>query len=102
MKVIDEGFAYELENFDNKESKGQKIQFVKNEVSKERIRVFIEGTTTEELMKVLVERLRFLNKKANCEENTESIKHLDIALMYQEKRSKTRFLNKQERKKQSE
>lgn len=98
MKVLREGHRYELENFENKDGQGQVIQFIEKEPigtklsagkSGEMVTVF-DGTTNEELLEVLINRMNYLNNKFPCRENSSAITKLDEALMWLEKRTRDR------------
>lgn len=90
MIINREGHQYELSNFENKKSKGQIIQFIekqpKEEGSTELITVF-DGTTNEELIEVLLDRLNYLQNKFPCRENVIAITKLDEALLWLNKRT---------------
>lgn len=108
MKILREGHRYELENFGDKNSEGQIIQFIEKysvenfpEELKEG-RTFslnnptdlitaFDGTTNEELLEVLINRMNFLQSKFPCRENACAITKLDEALMWLEKRTKDRI-----------
>jgi len=77
MKVLTEGHRYELSNFEKKESVGQTLQFIeKTPVPKEsaefegQLSTLNDGTTNEELIEVLINRLQYLNGKFPCRENS--------------------------------
>lgn len=81
MKVIKEGHLYELENFENPEKEGQKIQFIEKEGFETGELVTInDGTTIEEVLKTLIHRLEFMDEKLPCFDNTISIRCLKDAL----------------------
>ena len=94
MRIIDTGHRYELAG-------SQTLQFIKKELShlptcaSKRIvdyggptkcdcnGLFItvnEGTTNEEVLEVLIDRLVELQKKATCKHNACAITHLEEAL----------------------
>ena len=93
MNVLVEGHTYELSNFENKEVNGQVIQFIhkqpKEEGSTELVTVK-DGTTNEELLEVLINRMNYLNGKFPCRENAIAITHLETALLWLEKRTADR------------
>lgn len=105
MQVLTPGHKYLAQHFENKED-GTVIQFI------EKTRLFDapseiptpeglpnlwqlvtinDGTTNEELTAILIDRVRFLNNKFRCEENDNSIRHLEEALFWMEKRTKDRI-----------
>jgi hypothetical protein len=93
MKVIIPGHTYELDNFENKDSAGQTLQFIHKEPKEEgstELETISDGTTNEELLAVLINRMEFLNKKFPCRENSLAITNLEQALMWLEKRTKDR------------
>ena len=94
MKVLTEGHKYELENFENKESAGQVLQFIeKKPASGTDVMVTInDGTTNEEVLAVLIDRLNSLQAKFPCRENAIVITHLETALLWLEKRTANRKL----------
>ena len=87
MKIMQPGHKYELENFIDKESKGQEIQFIYKSATDES---FIDGTSNEEVIAVLIDRLEYLNNKFPCAENKLAITHLRWALTQLEERTKNR------------
>jgi hypothetical protein len=93
MKVLVPGHLYVLENFENPEKEGQTIQFIEkvpvSENSTE-LKTISDGTTNEELLKVEIDRLKYLNIKFPCRENSIVITKLEEALMWLEKRTRDR------------
>jgi hypothetical protein len=92
MIILTEGHKYIAKNFENP-SDGQTIQFIekqpKEEGSTELITVN-DGTTNEELLVVLLNRLNYLNGKFPCRENSIAITKLDEALLWLNKRTADR------------
>jgi hypothetical protein len=90
MKVKIEGHAYELSNFENKEKEGQILQFIHKipveEGSPELVTVS-DGTTNEELLEVLIDRMNYLQGKFPCRENAIVITKLEESLMWLNKRT---------------
>ena len=63
MKVNVEGHQYELSNFEKKENPGQILQFIHKEPKEEGSTELItisDGTTNEEVLEVLINRMNFL------------------------------------------
>lgn len=94
MKVITEGHKYELMCFDPPTKGGdiQTIQFIEKipqEGSTQLITVN-NGTTNEELLKVLINRMNYLQSKFPCRENALVITKLEESLMWLEQRTKVR------------
>lgn len=79
MNVIDEGHKYEV-------AEGQTIQFIKR-TNGEMVNA---GTTNEELLEVLIDRLKFLNGKFPCRENEQALNHMEMALDWLNERTRKR------------
>ena len=78
MKVIRPGTIYRLSNFSNGE---QEINFT------ERVNgQYVDGTTTEEVIRMLIDRMWELNKSSYSPENISTIHLLKAALEIQEHR----------------
>lgn len=109
MKVLAVGHKYELANFENKEDQGQTIQFIeKKSVVEMRLEgicmpdgghypsnldtlvTINNGTTNEEVLEMLIDRMKYLQAKFPCKENACCITHLEEGLMWLEKRTKDR------------
>lgn len=109
MKVLTTGHKYELANFENKETAGQTIQFIeKKTVTQMRLDgqmppdhllggdkldelvTINDGTTNEDLLEVLIDRMKYLQAKFPCKENACCITHLEEGLMWLEKRTRDR------------
>lgn len=95
MEVLREGHRYLVKNFDKdmKMPTVQIIQFIEkvpvSEGSTE-LKTLYNGTTNEELIEVLKDRLTYLNNKFPCEENEKAYAHLDDALAWLNKRTENR------------
>lgn len=87
------GHTYELDNFEKKEAPGQIIQFIekkpKEEGSVEMVTVH-DGTTNEEVIAVLIDRIGKLQAKFPCRENAIALTKLDEALLWLNKRTADR------------
>jgi hypothetical protein len=93
MKVIIPGHRYEVENFEDSRQ-SQIIQFIHKEPNPEnndQLQLASDGTTNEELLKVLIDRMQFLNTAFPCRENAVAITNLEQALMWLEKRTRDRI-----------
>ena len=92
MIVKQEGHINELKNFETDGS--QTITFVKkgpaSEGSTEMI-TEIPGTTNEEVLKALINRMQYLNTKFYSRENSIVITRLEEALMWLGKRTADRI-----------
>lgn len=105
MIALTEGHKYGLNNFENPEE-GQTIQFIQKEpISKEThpqywengktpasgtLHTVADGTTNEELLAVLIDRIQYLQAKFPCRENAIVITNLEESLMWLEKRTADR------------
>lgn len=94
MKVLTEGHRYEVSNFENKEEQGQIIQFIEKKPIAEgstELKTVSDGTTNEELIAVLIDRLGFLQSKFPCKENACAITKLEEGLACLNKRTADRM-----------
>lgn len=95
MKILTEGYKYQLENMENP-NKGQIIQFIeKREVVSEQnpkgtLYTENDGTTNEEVLKMLINRMYFLQNSFPCKENAIVITNLEESLMWLDKRTADR------------
>lgn len=92
MTILTTGHKYLLENFENK-SGHQTIQFIEKrpvmEASKELLTV-CDGTTNEEVLAMLIDRMNYLQNKFPCRENAIVITKLEESLMWLNKRTSDR------------
>lgn len=87
------GHLYELANFENKEQPGQKLQFIHKEPAAEgstELKTIADGTTNEEVLAALIDRMQFLQSKFPCRENAIVITNLEESLMWLNKRTADR------------
>jgi hypothetical protein len=93
MKVIVEGHTYELSNFENKDAKGQVLQFIHkvpvSEGSPE-LKTQCDGTTNEEVLEVVINRMNSMQAKFPCRENAIVVTKLEECLMWLNKRTADR------------
>lgn len=101
MKVINAGHTYELESFEG--GRPQRLQFI-HKIAKDDLvgnppiwkpvtpaLVTVEdGTTNEEVLRMLIDRMYWLNAKFPCRENALAITKLEETLMWLEKRTADR------------
>lgn len=90
MKVITEGHKYELDNLEGNET--QCLQFIEKRFpgcDGEAITTN-DGTTNEEVLRVLIDRMQYLQDKCSCRENAIVITKLEESLMWLEKRTADR------------
>lgn len=93
MKVLTPGHFYELAPFESgKLAAPNHLQFIHKEQNPEtgELETHVNGTTNEEVLAVLIDRMKFLNDKFPCRENSIVITKLEEALMWLEKRTKDR------------
>ena len=94
MKVITEGHLYELDNFEDKSMPNQNLQFIQKEpvsVGSTELKKVAEGTTNEEVLRVLINRMNYLQSKFPCRENAIVITKLEESLMWLNKRTEDRI-----------
>ncbi len=94
MKIIKPGHTYEVANFHDPASPGQIIEFIEKvpkEPGSTEMVLVTDGTTNEELLRVLIDRIHELNKKFMCRENSLAITKLQEGLMWLEERTRNRI-----------
>lgn len=84
MRVITAGHKYELENFEAKDQPGQVIQFIEKAPrpgdEPGALATVNDGTTNEEVLKMLIDRCEFLYNKFPSDETHVAVGGLRIAL----------------------
>jgi len=85
MKCVEEGHVYKLNN--TQSSQAQEIVFMKRTNGE----LVHDGTTNEEVLKMLIERITYLNTKCRCRENEIVINKLEESLMWLNKRTELRI-----------
>lgn len=93
MRILTAGHRYIAANFCDKEL-GQTIQFIEklpSETNPTELITINDGTTNEELLRILIDRMNFLNKAFPCRENSVAITKLDEALLWLGKRTADRI-----------
>lgn len=93
MKTLRPGHRYELENFEAKDQPGQVLQFIEKmpvTQGSPELRTVKDGTTNEELLKVLIDRMNSLQAKFPCRENAIATTHFETGLLWLEKRTADR------------
>lgn len=90
MKTLIPGHKYLIKNFESGVSH-QTIQFIhKEKTDSGGFAMICDGTTNEELLEVLIDRLTFLQNKLACKENAVALTHIETALLWLEKRTRDR------------
>lgn len=105
MKTLTEGHKYALKNFESGVA-DQEIQFIEKipekvfvsegtadpkEVETGRLITVNDGTTNEEVLEMLIDRMKYLQAKFPCKENACAITHMEESLMWLEKRTRDRI-----------
>lgn len=88
MQIITTGHKYELASFEG--GHPQTLQFIEKAPTAEgstELRTVNDGTTNEEVLAVLIDRLQYLNGKFPCRENALAITKLEESLMWLNKRT---------------
>lgn len=92
MKILTPGHKYELSNFEGTEPT-QTLQFIQKSLSGKGggdLKTDVDGTTNEEVLAVLIDRLRFLGNKLPSRENSIAVTKCEEALMWLNKRTAER------------
>ena len=92
MTIVTTGHLYYLDNFENKMGV-QPIQFIEKKPESEGSTKLItvkDGTTNEEVLAMLIDRLNYLQTKFPCRENAIVITKLEESLMWLNKRTSDR------------
>ena len=93
MKALTPGHRYELDNFEAKDQPGQILQFIEKTPVAEgspELRTVNDGTTNEDVLRVLIDRLNSMQAKFPCRENAIVVTHLETGLLWLEKRTADR------------
>jgi hypothetical protein len=85
MKILTSGHQYELDSFEG--GAPQAIQFIEKDAAMNTIN---DGTTNEEVLAVLIDRLRYLGERLPCRENAIAITKCEEALLWLNKRTADR------------
>lgn len=92
MTILTPGHRYIAHNLDDK-ANGQTIQFIEKVPFQEdptKLVTVNDGTTNEELLKILIDRIAFLQAKHACRENAIVLTKLEESLMWLNKRTADR------------
>lgn len=92
MKVLTPGHKYGLANFED-DTTTQEIQFIEKTESpncKGELVTINDGTTNEEVLRMLINRLMFLSNKMGSRETSIAITKCQEALLWLEKRTTDR------------
>ena len=102
MKTLRPGHRYELENFEAKDQPGQILQFIEKmpappdtltglPAQPGHLVTCADGTTNEEVLKVLIDRMNSLQANFPCRENAIALTHIEEALMWLQRRTVERI-----------
>jgi hypothetical protein len=92
MQTITKGHKYTLDSFESKELK-QTLQFIEKvpiEPGSTTLRTINDGTTNEEVLRMLIDRIEYLQALFPCRENAIVITKLQESLMWLDKRTADR------------
>ena len=89
MQVLDPGHAYNLEKVEDEEY-GIGIRFIKKEEQDGELVTVKDGTTNEEVLRMMLHRMEYLQDKMPCPENEQAIGGLTMALSALERRTRAR------------
>lgn len=92
MTTVTTGHLYYLDNFENK-METQAIQFIEKKPELEGYPKLItvnDGTTNEEVLAMMIDRMNYLQGKFPCRENAIVITKLEESLMWLNKRTAER------------
>jgi hypothetical protein len=78
MKALTPGHKYELENFEHS-NQTQILQFIEKDAA---MTTLNDGTTNEEILSMMVDRLRFLNEKLPSRETSIAITKIEEAQLW--------------------
>jgi len=104
MRVIKAGHQYVLEGFDEVVEGSQYLQFIDKEPLKPdstELVTICDGTTNEEVLAMMIDRMQYLQAKFPCRENAIVITKLEESLMWLNKRTADREARGVEGKNQS-
>jgi len=94
MTVLGLGHKYLLQQFESKLD-SQELQFIHKEPENPgsiELKTVCDGTTNEEVLAVLINRMYFLQSKFPCRENAIVITKLEESLMWLNKRTADRIM----------
>lgn len=93
MKVLTEGHKYLLANFEDQQAPAQAIQFIQKvptSPGSTDLETVSDGTTNEEVLAMMIDRMKYLQAKFPCRENAIVITKLEESLMWLNKRTEDR------------
>jgi hypothetical protein len=96
MKAVVKGHLYRLDNFES--DSYQELGFIHKKPTGKNgeLETVAAGTTNEEVIDMLVDRIKYLDDKFPCYENKAAISHLNCAVGQLRQRTKDRVERKVE------
>lgn len=90
MEIKKEGYQYALKDFEGEGT--QILSFIEKKATTVDgpLETVTDGTTNEEVLAVLIDRMKFLNALSPCRENSIAITKLEESLMWLNKRTADR------------
>ncbi len=85
MKIIDPGHVYELKQLGDTNT--QVLKFIKRSGGAVQYTEEWAGLQTQEVLRALIDRTKYLGKVLECKETREALKHLQMALYWYEVRA---------------
>lgn len=88
MKILRTGHCYDLDPFE-KDGFQQRVQFIEKVPASTGTELITlnNGTTNEEVLRMMIDRMNYLQGKFPCRENAIVIEKLEESLMWLEKRT---------------
>lgn len=93
MKILNQGHRYALDFFEPSDMPEQEIQFIQKihvEPNSTELFTINNGTTNEEVLAMLIDRMNYLQSKFPCRENAIAITHIETALLWLNHRTANR------------
>ena len=85
MKIIDPGHVYELKQLGDNNT--QLLKFIKRSGGAVQYDQEWPGLQTQEVLRALIDRTKYLDTVLECKETKEAVKHLQMALYWYEVRA---------------
>lgn len=93
-RVVGAGHFYELENFEHPDYPGQTLKFIEKvptDGDHSKLTTVMDGTTNEDVLRVLIHRCGVLMAKFPSRETAIAVTNMEQALMWLEKRTRDRI-----------
>lgn len=91
MKILTPGHRYQLAHFENPD-RFEVLQFIEKTPKGDEptLRTVFDGTTNEEVLSMLIDRISFLNKIVPSRESSIALTHIETAQLWLQKRTSDR------------